>query len=262
MFFYIYSFIVGLFLGSFLLVVIERFARGESFVKGRSKCEYCDHDLSWYDLLPILSFVFLRGRCRYCNKKLSLTYPLFELGTGIFMLFSVSQLIDPALFIFSFEQIFLYAFLLYLLCACILIFFIDLKMGIIPFFIVIPLIAILLIKNIVFPMTSAPYFLLSGLGGFLFLFSIFLVTKGRGMGFGDCVLALLMGLLLGFPYIVTAFYTAFLTGAFVSLILIIWKKKKLRNSTIPFGPFLIFGTYLTLLYGPVITSYFLHLVLH
>lgn len=71
-----------------------------------------------------------------------------------------------------------------------------------------------------------------------------------------------MGLLLGFPNIVTAFYIAFLTGAFVSLILILWGKKKLKNGTIPFGPFLIFGTYVTLLYGDFITRYFLTLLLH
>jgi prepilin signal peptidase PulO-like enzyme (type II secretory pathway) len=91
--------------------------------------------------------------------------------------------------------------------------------------------------------------LIPGIGSFLFLFLLFVGTKGRGMGFGDVVFAGYMGLLLGFPYVAVAHYIAFLTGAFISSILILLKRKHLKGSTIPFGPFLVLGTYTSFLWG-------------
>ena len=81
--FYLLIFIFGLFIGSFLNCVIYRLEQGESFLKGRSYCPNCKHQLAWYDLLPVLSFLFLRGRCRYCKKPISWQYPIVELFTGI-----------------------------------------------------------------------------------------------------------------------------------------------------------------------------------
>ncbi len=262
MLFLLYIFLVGLFIGSFLLVVINRYCAGESFIRGRSKCDYCHHTLAWYDLLPIISFLSLSGKCRYCHRKLSLLFPLSEFGTALFFLYSFQQL--SVVNTFSLDAVHILSIIstLFVLCTFILTFFIDIKSGIIPFFVVIPCIVILLSSNTMFPLDAPLFFLQSGIGAFLFLFLIFLGTRGRGMGFGDCIFALLMGLLLGFPNIITAFYIAFLTGAFVSLILILWRIKKLKNGTIPFGPFLVFGTYVCLLYGNSITTFFLHVLIH
>ena len=69
------------------------------------------------------------------------------------------------------------------------------------------------------------------------------------MGFGDVKFAFLMGLVLGFPNIIVSLYIAFLTGAIVGCILIIWRKKKLAGTSIPFGPFLVLGTFLALFWG-------------
>ena len=184
MLFSLYLFILGLFLGSFLLVVINRFCTGKNFINGRSECEYCGHTLSWLDLIPVVSFVFLQGKCRYCHKELSLLYPLSEIGTALFFTFSLTQLYHLNTLTFSLDQVLLLLFTLYLLSTFILTFFIDIKIGIIPFFVVIPCILLLLLRNVVFPPVAAPYFIFSGVGSFLFLFSIFGLTKGRGMGFG------------------------------------------------------------------------------
>src|SRR3989344_8593051 len=83
-------FVFGLVVGSFLNSVIYRLEQGESALKGRSYCPHCKHPLSWYDLIPLLSFVLLEGKCRYCKGKISLQYPLVEFSTGavFFALFS------------------------------------------------------------------------------------------------------------------------------------------------------------------------------
>ncbi|HEX8932138.1 MAG TPA: prepilin peptidase, partial [Patescibacteria group bacterium] len=76
-------FILGICIGSFLGVIVDRLPRGESIIKGRSYCEFCKKKLTFLDLFPVFSFIFLGGRCRYCHKKLSWYYPLIELLTGL-----------------------------------------------------------------------------------------------------------------------------------------------------------------------------------
>lgn len=247
-------FIFGLFIGSFLNVIIDRLPRNETFLKGRSHCEFCKHTLSWMDLIPFVSFLFLKGKCRYCRKKLSLRYPLFEILTATLFVLTTLQL---QLFIIHYS-LFIILFYLFIVSCLIVIFFIDLKDGIIPFQIVIPAILITFIYLIFLSPASLLSHLFSGLGAFIFFLLIFLFTRGRGMGFGDVIYAFFMGILLGFPLIILGLYTSFLTGAIISLILILWRKKKFRGSTIPFGPFLVLGTYLSMLWGE---QFLIHLVL-
>ncbi len=85
-YFYLFIFLVGLCIGSFLNVVIYRLEKEESVAKGRSYCPYCKHQLIWLDLVPVFSFLFLRGKCRYCGEKISIQYPLVEIATGILFL--------------------------------------------------------------------------------------------------------------------------------------------------------------------------------
>jgi len=147
------------------------------------------------------------------------------------------------------------SFLSYLLiCGLVVIFFIDLEHQIIPDEIVIPLSVLFLgyrlLTNIQYLISN---FLITGIVSFLFLYLIHLLTKGKGMGLGDVKLAFLMGLVLGFPKIVVAFYLAFLTGAFVGVILILLSRAKLKQK-IAFGPFLVFGTIFSLLWGEKIVT--------
>lgn len=247
----IYSaiFVIGLFFGSFLNLIVDRLYSKETILKGRSHCEFCKKNLEWFDLIPLLSFIILKGKCRYCHKKLSFYYPLVEVTTGILYVVSF-------LFVFGLNfqftginiQLLNFFYFLFLSSSFIIIFFEDLKHGLIPEMVVYPTI---LVSFVYLILNSQPIsnYLLSGFGAFSFFLLLFLITKGKGMGFGDVILAFLLGLVLGFPKIILALYIAFLTGAIFGLILILWKKKRSLKETIPFGPFLIAGTLISLFLG-------------
>lgn len=78
-----YSLIFGLIIGSFLNVCIYRLPRKESIAFGRSHCTNCNTIIKWYDLIPVLSYIFLRGKCRSCKTKISIQYPMVELVNGL-----------------------------------------------------------------------------------------------------------------------------------------------------------------------------------
>lgn len=241
-------------------VVIDRLHKNESIVVDRSYCDSCEKKLNWYDMIPVLSFFLLRGKCRFCKSSLSFYYPAVELITAIlFVTISFFVIGGEQFLIFNFQLnpnslIFNHYFLisliyyLFIVSSLVVIFFSDLKYGIIPDKIVFSAVLVSLLYFFIYHLSFIIYFV-SAVGAFLFFLFLYLITRGRGMGFGDVKLSFLMGLFLGFPKIITAFYIAFLTGAIVSLILVLWEKKKFREGTIPFGPFLVFGTLLGLLLG-------------
>lgn len=240
-----FFFLFGLSIGSFLLVLADRIPRNEGIITGRSHCDYCHHPLSPLDLVPLFSFLLIGGKCRYCKKKLSRYYPVSEASTGILFVITyiaVGSVSIPFL-IFS----------LFIVSCLIVIFFSDIQYGIIPDKIVYPALIITLLFQFADNFTQMPSYIFSSAGAGLFFLALFLITKGKGMGFGDVKFATLMGLVLGFPGIVYSLYIAFLTGAAVSLILILWKQKTLK-STIPFGPFLVFATLVVFLFPQVIEA--------
>jgi len=247
-FFYLVIFIFGLIVGSFLNCVIYRLEEGKSFLKGRSFCPHCKHKLIWQDLIPIFSFLILRGKCRYCQKPISLQYPLVELATGIIFLSIVLFNIQYSIF--------------HILIACflIVIFVYDLKHYLIPDKIIYPAIVIALIFNFQFLIVNEfsifKFSILSALGAAAFFLLIVLISRGKWMGVGDIKLAFLMGLILGFPNILVALFLAFFIGAIMGIGLIATGKKTLK-SEVPFGPFLVAGTFLALFWGQdVINWYF------
>ena len=255
----IFFFVLGTIIGSFLNVLIDRLSLGKNPWKGRSHCDFCKKTLQWYDLVPLFSFLLLRGCCRYCNKRLSWQYPIVELFTGLMFAFlysfAIQSIINNQQLTIPNSQlnISLYPIpytlvpLLIVFSSFLVIFVADLKYWTIPDEMVISSgIGSLLLR--LTTLTLTPEFIFSGLGASLFFLIIYLVTRGRGMGFGDVKLALVLGLFLGFPGIVVGLYAAFLTGATVSLILIILGKKRLKQR-IAFGPFLILGTITSFLFG-------------
>jgi leader peptidase (prepilin peptidase)/N-methyltransferase len=235
------AFFVGLFLGSFLFVVADRVSRGVSFVTGRSKCNSCNHVLSWYELIPVVSFFLQRGRCRHCKIHLSFWYPLSELLTGLVV----------ALIFFTTFPLGLTVFILYeIISLCLLtICFADIRYEIIPLLLIVIVgVAALFLTYSIAPGELANH-IFSGLGAGLFFLIIFLITKGKGMGFGDVLYVISMGILLGFPGIFYGLYLSFVVGAIISLVLVVMKKKKLHGGTIPFGPFLVLGTFIMMIGG-------------
>ena len=267
--FYLAIPLFGLVMGSFLNCIIYRLQTGEGFLKGRSFCPHCRHELSWQDLIPIFSFLILKGRCRYCRKPISWQYPLVELATGIIFLLIVWNLEFGICLEFG-----IWNLLFYLLISCflIIIFVYDLKHYIIPDAVIYPAIAIAFLyqlfrmlnfvnwnlfgiwnveSGILRPISSA--FLAS-----LFFLAIVFLSQGKWMGLGDVKLAFLMGLFLGFPNILVALFLAFFIGAIIGIGLIISGKRTLK-SEVPFGPFLITGTFIALFWGNQITNWYLSL---
>lgn len=244
-------FLIGLFAGSFLNVLVDRLPKGESVIGGRSHCDKCKRVLKWHDLIPLFSFIYLKGKCRYCHTSLSFYYPAVELVTGalfagVFLFMGGANINFIAII-----NIITFIYYLFIASSLIVIFFTDLKYGVIPDKILFPAILISFLYLLLNTYYIIP-FILAGVGAFLFFLALFLITKGKGMGFGDVKFVFLMGLILGFPGIAVALYIAFLTGALIGCILIIWKKKKLAGAKIPFGPFLVFGTIISLFFGEII----------
>lgn len=242
--FLIFLFTLGLFIGSFLNVLVDRLSTGKNPLSGRSRCDKCNHVLSPIDLIPVVSFAIQGGKCRYCHKKLSLYYPLVELTTGV--MFVVTAIVIGY---GSIQTVIELSYLLFLISSLTVIFFTDIKYGIIPFTVVLGALGTVLGYTMFISPILMLNSLLAAIGAFIFLLLIFLITRGRGIGFGDVVYVFLMGFILGFPNIILGLYIAVLSGAIISLLLIGLKKKKLRGSTIPFGPFLVSGTVISLFWG-------------
>ena len=244
---YFSIFILGLLIGSFLNVVIFRLETKDSIISGRSHCPKCGAVLKWFDLIPVLSFLIQKGKCRYCHKRISLQYPSVEIITGLLFLL-----------IFNFQTLNLFYYLV-IVCLLIVIFVYDLKHYIIPDKIVFPAIIIALIFNFQFSIFNEfsifKFSILSALGAALFFLSLVLVSKGRWLGWGDVKLAILMGLVLGWPNILAALFLSFFSGAIIGIGLIIAGKKGLK-SQIPFGPFLVGATIIVMLYSQQIVDWY------
>lgn len=257
----LFFFILGTAVGSFLTVAIDRLPKNVSIVHGRSFCESCKHSLSWLDLIPLFSFLFLRGKCRYCHRSIGVHHLLMEILVGV--LFVITYLATITSFSQTTPLLSLFigtlSYRLVLVSIFFVIFFIDLRHSIIPFSAIALAGFVALLWTIFTSPSLLPSLFLTAIGSFLFFFIIHAVTRGRGMGFGDVIFAFVMGFLLGFPTTIVGIYIAFLTGAIVSLILLLQGKKKLK-SAIPFGPFLVFGTLLCLLWGTQLTNGFLVLL--
>ncbi len=250
-------FLFGLIAGSFLNCVIYRLELKEfkkekkSPFKGRSFCPNCRHILSWQDLVPVFSWLFLKGKCRYCSKKISVQYPLVEIITALLFFFIFRFL--------NFEISLLFIFWILISCFLIIIFVFDLKHYIIPDRIIYLAIAITLFYQLFITyyqgFGNLNYFISAFIASSFFLV-IVLLSRGKWMGGGDVKLAFFMGLFLGFPRITIALFSSFFIGAIIGIILILFKKKGFK-SEVPFGPFLIIGTYIALFWGEeIITWYF------
>ncbi len=260
-----FIFLLGLCIGSFLNCYIYRklpaSADGygvakeeEKSLKGRSFCPNCKHELSWLDLFPVFSFLFLKGKCRYCKNKISWQYPIVEASTALIFL-SIFSLQSSNL---KFLNL---AFSFYIACVLIIIFIYDLKHYIIPDKVLFPAIGIVGIVRIldfalgILDFKSLLNYFFAVIVASGFFLAIFLVSKGRWMGFGDVKLAILMGLLLGFSNVLVALFLAFFFGAIIGVMLMIFKGKKLK-SEIPFGPFLIMGTFMAMFWASQIIQWY------
>ncbi len=237
----VFWFLVGLAVGSFLNVVSDRLPTDRS-LWGRSACDHCKKTLRWFELVPVISWAVQLGRCRRCRKGISIQYPVVELTTGIG--FAVLAAV-------SFPSLAQFLAALVIFSSLLVIVISDVKFFLIPDLMVLTgslaVLAFLLCSSTLSPSGLFLHFV-TGLFSSLFFFILWRVTAGRGMGMGDVKLAFLLGFLLGYPGAVVAFYLAFLTGALSGVILILGKRLHLK-SRMPFGPFMIAGALIALLWG-------------
>ncbi|MDD3531898.1 MAG: prepilin peptidase [Candidatus Shapirobacteria bacterium] len=235
-------FVIGLFIGSFLNVVIDRIARDEKFFSGRSYCESCQHPLFWLDLVPLFSFILLAGRCRYCKSRIPFWLPLVEVITG---------LVFALIIFFSWGlSWWLVIFRLVIASFLVVIFFADLKYRLVYGIVVYPALIVTLAyqtfllgggQGLINPLLSSVF---TG----LFFYGLYLLTKKKGLGFGDVQIGFLLGLLLGYPATVVSLYLSFLTGALVGIILMVAGRAKLKTP-VAFGPFLVFSAFAAWFFG-------------
>lgn len=243
-------FILGLIVGSFSNVCIYRIPRNESIIYPASHCPNCHSNIAPKDNIPLLSYILLKGRCRNCKSKISIQYPIVELLTGliyliIYLIYGLS--IQTLIYIT-------------LSSALIIIAFIDLQKQIVPDEISLPGIGVGLILSIFVPYIS---FINSALGvivggGIILIIGLAgsALFKKEAMGGGDVKLAAMIGGFIGWRYIIISLFLGFFLGALAGIFLVLSKIKS-REDVVPFGPFIVLGSFITLLWGEKIISWYL-----
>ena len=257
--------VLGLIVGSFLNVVVYRLNVAEDLVMDRSRCPHCKSVISWYDNIPVISFIILKFRCRNCKEKISFQYPLVEIFTGLvfaFVGYKYFNLNDTTTWATAIYYLGVASFL-------ITIFVYDFLYMEIPGLVLWPAIGWTVVFNLFFDwgrvdfgnnaLNLATY---SGMLGasvaFVFFFLLVAISKEKWMGMGDAYLVILLGLILGWPQILLGLMLAFSLGAIVGIVLIVAKKKKM-SSQLPFAPFLVLGTIITMFWYAEILNWYMSL---
>lgn len=239
--------LLGLVVGSFLNVCVDRPPEKKSLMSPPSHCDSCQRRLAVVDLVPVFSYLWLGGKCRHCGARIPLRVPLVELATGtifavLFWRFGLA---------WQFGLSAAYASVLLVLAV------IDLEKGLILNIIVYPTAAVALAVGFFIPEFSVYKGALGGAIGFAILFLVILIFRG-GMGWGDVKMAGLIGLMTGFPNVFPALFSGMVAGGVVAIILLLIRKKS-RKDVIPFGPFLAIGSILALIWGHEMIVWYLGL---
>ena len=231
-YYHIMFFIVGTIFGSFYNVVGTRIPNNLSIVKPGSHCEYCNHKLSWYELIPIFSYIFLKGKCKSCHHKLSIFYPFTEIATGLLFLVSFHS--------FGFSLDLLTS--LTLVSTFIIIIVSDINYLIIPDrFIIIPSILIIIIDLFNIGLLNTIIQIGYGILGFTLMYLVMLLGnklfKKESLGGADIKLMFLIGLVLDPMLTIIVLFLA----SFIALIPSIYLLYKNKEHIVPYGPFLMIG---------------------
>lgn len=261
------------------------------YIGGRSKCPVCHKTLAWYELIPIFSFLIQKKKCRHCGHLISLQYPLVEIISGLIFVFVPFVLVASGYTLLAI-LIWILIFLLFLLLSIIdfrryiIPDSINLSLAVLGIILIVLEVGLpninvnfwevrppqidnfsflghyamlfdfwpLSIVNSQWLMVINHFF--AALIAMLFFGAIILLTKGKAMGMGDFKLVGALGLIFGWPDILMVLFLAFIIGAVFSVVLLIRKKKKIKEA-VPFGPFLVIAASLTFFFGyQIIDGYF------
>ena len=248
----IYIFIIGTIMGSFFNVVAHRLSNNESIIKPGSHCESCQHLLKWYELIPIISFLIQGGRCRQCHTKLSWWYPLIEIITGLFYLFSYLYFgLSPDFFISL-----VISSVLVITCITDFNYLIILDEPL-----VIGSILIIIITLITSGLVDTLIAILSGLLLFFFMLLVKILGdkafKRESLGGGDIKLSFFIGLSLGYKL---AFVNLVL-ASFLTLPIAFYYLVKYKDREVTFGPFLIISNFIIFVLASPILEFIDYLIM-
>ena len=232
---YIILFLYGIVIGSFLNVCIYRIPKQENIAKVRSHCMQCDHQLKWYELIPLFSYLLQGGKCRVCKTKISVQYPLIEGANGILYVF-----------IFMINGINVDSLLYCLLTSTLLVLSVidfrtyEIPIGINYFILVLGVLRTVL-HNTHWAEHVIGFFAVS-----VVLYIIIIATKGRGIGGGDMKMMAVCGLFLGWKEIILAFLLGCIIGSVVHVIRMRVTK---CDHVLALGPYLSIGVFISMLWG-------------
>lgn len=238
-------FVIGLVFGSFFNVVGLRVPKNESIVYPNSYCDHCKRELSWFEKIPVLSWIFLRSRCRTCHAAISPIYPVMEFLTGFLFAFSYDQLGWHADFIIA----------LFLISLLVIITVSDLVYMLIPDRVLVVFLIVFILLRMIAPLEPWWDAYLAAFLGFGILYFLATVSKG-GMGGGDIKLFFVLGLILGTKATLMTLFLASFIGMVFGLVQMIRKKIK-RKNPIPFGPFISIGAIISYFYTDVIIQWYI-----
>lgn len=224
-------FVAGAAFGSFLNVVIERTHQRRSFWQGRSFCNHCNHQLAWYDLIPLLSFLLVGAKCRYCRKPLSWQYFFMELLTGLGFVALWWRFAEVGYGYLAFWLIFF--------CFLVVIFVYDLKYQYIYDRFSLPAIALVIGAQIIWQPLTWWQFALGGIAGAGIYLALYLMSGGKDIGGGDIRLGALIGFSVGLKALLYVLLYSYFIALFALLVYWLVKHKKIKY--LPLGPFLISG---------------------
>jgi len=234
--------------GSFLNVVAYRLIHEVSFIRPRSYCPHCRHNLAWYDLLPVVSWIMLKGRCRYCHAPITFLYPLIEILTALIMILLVTFV--PYHYMFAYFIFF---------SALIITIRSDLETMLISRFVSLYLVPLgFLFSALGMLPLSLTESILGALIGWSLLYLtdklFFLITKKEGLGQGDIDLLTFIGSFVGiYGCWITLLASSLIGSILGGMYMIITGSGRMVK--IPFGPFLALGALISVLFKSYIFSF-------
>ena len=242
---YLYIFVIGIVIGSFLNVVIYRVPKEISFAKGRSFCPHCQAQIKGYHNVPVFSYLWLRGKCADCGESISIRYPLVELFAGLM------AVLVFAVYGFSFQWLVVFAAGAILICITM----IDFDTMTIPNGLVLALMAPALLSFFFFPQVG----ILSRVIG-IFVISLpmlaLVLVIPDAFGGGDIKLMAVAGFMLGWGNTLLATFIGLLLGGAVAVYLL---AQKTKDKHMAFGPYLCIGIMTALLFGDIIIQWYFNL---
>lgn len=243
---YIMIGLCGLFLGELVNLLIDRLPEGTNKIAKRFHCMKCGSDIKWYDTIPLVSWISLKGRCRHCEAKISIQYPVIDIinGAGYMLICYVGGLnVLSALYCLSFSVLTVIAV-------------IDWRTYEIPVVLNIVLVFFGVI-HILLDFSNLLEYLIGFcvVSGFLYL--LFKVTRGRGIGGGDVKLMAAAGLLIGWKNIILALALGSILGSVIHIVLM---KTCNKDRMLAFGPYLSAGIVIAMLFGNQLIGWYIGLL--